>query len=713
MVPGAPGGARRGALAAPIPPAASRRPVCVLASPGRRGTYDAVLLSANELQGVLLELALLFALCVGVAVTFHRFKLPPIVGFLVAGVLVGPNAIGLVQHKEMVEHLAEVGVVVLLFAVGLEVPLGQISRLKRTILVGGGLQIVGTVLATAGLAVALGLSWNAGLLLGFLVALSSTAAATKILVDQGELAAPHGRVVLGVMIAQDLAVVPMILLLPFIVGGGDGGGGSPLRSLANLGILVAVLAAARFLVGPLVRLVARTRNRELFVLFLATWCLSLAVVTAALELSLALGAFLAGVLLADSDHHSQAASETEPFRDAFASLFFVSIGMLFDGVVVVERPVAVGVGLAAVLVGKAALMMLAASRLGQPGWVQLRAALTAAQVGEFSFVLVQLAKQKNPELLSGDLERVFLVVAVLSIAVTPLLYALGKRFAARARAAGDGGAGAAAGDGGHDGHHQGLVLQHHAIVVGFGPTGRTIAAGLQAAGVPYVVAEMNANTVKAEKQKGTPIVLADCTRIAALEALGVHGANLMVLAVNDAVATSRTAQLARQLAPDLHVLARTTYTAEAEGLRRAGANDVVPQELEASVEMLARSLRRFLVADDEIDRQVRDVRAAGGSGRIAGMAPGEASDVAAFVPGIGFAVHRVQPQAACLQRTLAEVGLRKRTGCSVVAVRRGDRNLGAITPETALEVGDTVVVIGPKERLADAAAMFAAPRAGA
>ena len=673
-----------------------------------------MLLSTNELQGALLELALLFALCVGVAVTFHRFRLPPIVGFLVAGVLVGPNAIGLVQHKAMVEHLAEVGVVVLLFAVGLEVPLGQIQRLRRAIFVGGGVQIVGTIAVTATVALAFGASWQLGVLLGFLIALSSTAAATKILVDHGELAAPHGRAVLGVMIAQDLAVVPMILLLPFVVGGG-GEAASPLRSLANLGVFAAVLVAARLMVGPLVRLVARTRNRELFVLFLATWCLSLAAVTAALELSLALGAFLAGVLLADSDHHSQAAAETEPFRDAFASLFFVSIGMLFDAGVVAERPLAVGVGLAAVLVGKAALMAFAVGRLGQPRWVQLRAALTAAQVGEFSFVLVQLAKQKNKDLLAGDLERVFLVVAVLSIAVTPLLYALGKRLAARARDAAAPTAGGAAGHGepGHgaavDGHHADLPKREHAIVVGFGPTGRTIAAGLQAAGVPYVVAEMNAETVKAEKLKGTPIVLADCTRQHALEALGVQSAQMLVLAVNDAAATSRTAQLARQLAPDLHVLARSTYTAEADGLRRAGANDVVPQELEASVEMLVRTLRRFLVADDEIGRQVRGVRARAGGDRLAEVAGGEAAQLAEFVPGVGFAVFRVQPAADCLHRSLAEVGIRRRTGCSVVAVRRDGQNLGAITPDTVLAPGDAVVVIGPTARLADAAAMFADP----
>lgn len=647
------------------------------------------------LEQALLELALLFALCVGVAVTFHRLRLPPIVGFLVAGVLVGPNAIGLVHHEDMVRQLAEVGIVVLLFAVGLEVPLGQIARLRRTILLGGGVQVVGTVVAAAGIAFAIGMPWPAAVFLGFLLSLSSTAASTKILVDHGELSAPHGRIVLGINIAQDLAVVPMILLIPML-GASGGDGNSVLTSLQNLGMLAAVLLVARILARPLVTMVARTRNRELFVLFLATWCLSLAVVTAHLGLSLALGAFLAGILLADSDHHSQAQAEIEPFRDAFASLFFVSIGMLFDWRTLVEAPVTVAGCLAAVIVGKALLVMLAAQQLGQPAWVRLRAALTLAQVGEFSFVLVQLGQRSK--LLPDLAEKIFLVVAVLSIALTPLLYGLGRRLAAGARDQGG-----ATKPGGQD------PRQGHAIIVGYGPTGRTIAAGLQAVGIPFLVSEMNAATVKSEKEKGVPIVLSDCTRVSALQALGVERANLLVLAVNDAAATTRIAQLARQLAPETHVLARTTYTAEADGLRRAGAHDVVPQELEASVEMLVRVLRRFLVPDDEIGRQVGAVRQRGGSGRHALHTPGEAADVVDFVPGIGFAVFRVQAGSACGQRTLAEVGIRRLTACSVIAVRRGGANLPAITPDTVLETGDTVVVIGPQTRLVDAAAMFAAP----
>ncbi|MBL8754055.1 MAG: cation:proton antiporter [Planctomycetes bacterium] len=650
------------------------------------------------LEQALLELTLLFALCVVVAVTFHRLRLPPIVGFLCAGVLVGPNATALVHNEAMVRELAEVGIVVLLFAVGLEVPLGQIARLKRTILLGGGVQVVGTVLAAAAVAWSIGMPWPTAVFLGFLLSLSSTAATTKILVDQGELAAPHGRIVLGINIAQDLAVVPMILLIPMLCTGGVDGGtaASPWHSLQNLGLLAVVVLVARFLVKPLLQLVARTRNRELFVLFLATWCLGLAVVTAHLGLSLALGAFLAGILLADSAWHGQAAAEMEPFRDAFASLFFVSIGMLFDWRTIVESPGIVTLCLGAVVVGKAAVVMLAARQLGQPAWVRLRAALTMAQVGEFSFVLVQLGKKQ--QLLQGEAEKVFLVVAVLSIAITPALYAIGRHLAAKAR----------------DLTKTGIRQKHddlrdHAIVVGYGPTGRALVAGLQAVGIPFVVAEMNGDTVRAEKAKGVPIVLGDCTRASVLESLGIERARILVLAVNDMAATSRIAQVAAQRAPEVHVLARAVYTAEADGLRKAGADEVVPQELEASVEMLTRVLRRFLVPDDEIGRQVRTVRRLGGGGdRAAPIVGTEATDVREFVPGITFAVFRVQAGTPAAGRSLGDAGVRRLTGCSVIAVRRGGGNLPVVTPETVLEVDDTVVVVGPEERIPDAGAMFTA-----
>lgn len=649
------------------------------------------------LEQALLELALLFALCVGVAVTFHRLRLPPIVGFLVAGVLVGPYGLGFVRHEAMVRELADVGVVVLLFAVGLEVPLDQLARLRRTILYGGGAQVLGTVLLGAGVCRLAGLGLHEALFLGFLLSLSSTAASTKLLVDHGEFSTPHGRIVLGINIAQDLAVVPMILLIPLLGSAGGGEGKSVPRALGDLGVLAAVLVGARFLLPPLLALVSRTRSRELFVLALATLCLGLAAVTAWLGLSLALGAFLAGILLADSDHHSQAAAEVEPFRDAFASLFFVSIGMLFDWRTIAAAPGTVALALLAVVAGKAAVVVAAARLLGMPFWVRVRAGFAMAQVGEFSFVLVQLGKQV--EVLHAGEERIFVVVAVLSIASTPLLYVLGQKLAARARGAGDG-----ARPGADE------RVRDHAIVVGYGPTGRTVVQGLRRLAVPVVVSEMNAATVKAEKARGVPIVLGDATRAGVLRALGIERAHIIVVAVNDTAAAARIAQLARNLAPQVHVLVRSVYIAESEGLRAAGAHEVVPQELEASIEMLVRVLRRFLIADDEIGRQVTEVRAtAGAGGRTAPALAAEAARIAEFVPGVGFAIWRIAPGAPAAGRTLAEAGVRRNTGCSVVAVRRQGRNLPVVVPDTVLEVDDTVVVIGPEARLADAQSMFTDP----
>lgn len=668
----------------------------------------------DVLEQVLLELAVLFALCVGVAVTFHRLRLPPIVGFLVAGVFVGPHAIGLVQHEVMVRELAEVGIVVMLFAVGLEVPLPQLRRLRRAILLGGLVQIVGTVAATALVGWLLGMGWPSAVFLGFLLSLSSTAASSKMLIDHGELSAPHGRTVLGIAVAQDLAVVPMILLIPLLgsmagaspvaVSGAHGpiaDAASPLVVLLNFGKLLLVVAIAKLLVKPLVSLVCGTRNRELFVLFLATWCLGLAAVTAHLGMSLALGAFLAGILLADSDHHSQAAAEIEPFRDAFSSLFFVSIGMLFQWRTIAEAPGTVAAIVCAVVGGKALIVFGAAQLLGQPFWVRVRAALTLAQVGEFSFVLVQLGNQSD--LLPRSAESLFVVAAVVSIAATPLLYALGHRLALRARNTSSYQAGATAVRSAGEAERS-----NHAILIGYGPTGRTVAAGLQAAGIPFVVAEMNASTVRTEKERGVPIQLADATRISVLNSLGVARAQLVVLAINDAGATQRIAQLVSQHAPQAHVLARVAYNYEVAQLQRSGAHEVVPQELEASVEILVRVLRRFLVADDEIGRQVRAVRAqAGGVDRASSVPPAQAHEVAEFVPGLGFAVRRVAAGSPAADRSLKDAGVRRHTGCTVVAVRRGDKNLSNVGPDTLLAAGDTVVLIGPQSRLLDAAAMFA------
>jgi CPA2 family monovalent cation:H+ antiporter-2 len=643
---------------------------------------------------VLLELALLFALCVGVAITFHRLRLPPVVAFLATGAVVGPRSLGLVHREDVVRELAELGIVILLFTVGLEVSVAQLVRLRRAVIVGGSLQIIGTVLVGAGAAMALGLPWNQAVFLGLLLSLSSTAVVSKVLGDHGEFNAPHGRISLGICLAQDLAVVPMILSVPLLAAAAGEGGTPVLWGMAkSLGILLVATLGIRWLLPRVLDLVARTRSRELFVLTVATLCLSMATITQQLGMSLALGAFLAGVLLADSDYHHQAVAEMGPFRDALSALFFVSIGMLFDPGVIAAAPGIAMVALLAVLVGKGVVVMGVAKWLGLPFWFRLRTALTLAQVGEFSFLLVQV----GANLLPPQLEKVFLVVSVLSIAATPVLYGLGLVLVRRARAAPDQGREPAAGK----------TVRDHAVIVGFGPTGQAVGRALQASGIPFVAVEMNAATVRAFRDRGFRILLGDCTRDVVLRAAAVEAARVMIVAINDADAASRTFRVARRLAPKLHVIARATYLAEVPLLRKTGASEVVAQELETSVEIMVRVLRRYLVPEDEIARQVKLAREAEGGGeKLAGVAPADVARIAEFVPGLAMQFFRVAADAEACGRSLLDAGIRRRTGCAVVAVRRGAENLPVITPETVLQADDVAVVIGPEARMADAAAMF-------
>lgn len=644
-----------------------------------------------SLDPILLDLALLFALCVVVVIVFHRLKLPPVVGFLLTGVAIGPNALGLVGHQELVEQLSEVGVVILLFSVGMELPLRQLADLRRTVLLGGGLQIGLTVLLGAGAALIGGLQWQAAIFLGLLLAMSSTAVATKLLGDRGELGSPVARLSISILVAQDLAVVPVILLLPLLAGGGGTIGELVLDSALAFFWLALAMTIAKLVVPRLLDLVAHTRSREAFVLTLIGLCLGMAVTTGYLGLSLALGALLAGVVLADSDYHHMAVSEVEPFRDALSSLFFVSIGMLFDPHVLVRSPLTVLFALLAVVVGKTAVIVAMSRLMGKPAWLGLRSGLLIAQVGELSFVLVQIA---DPTLLPTQWREVFLAVAVLSIAATPMLFAFGVRTRQSATSGGDD---PAHGDG-HATHRAG-----HAVVVGYGPTGQAVGRALRAQKLPFTAIEMNAETVKVHRMNGIDILAGDSTRAHVVKTAGIRTARVLVLAINDTDATRNTVALVRRLAPNLRIVARANYISEVDELYRAGANEVVPQELESAVEIMARTLRHFLVADDEIARRAQLVRElVPGHRRVALEQHRDAVDVGEFVPGIRVQVATVEAGSKAADKSLVDLQFRRKTAVNVIAFKHLEEISTNVDPARTLHAGDILVLLGPASRMPDA-----------
>ncbi|MCB9870193.1 MAG: cation:proton antiporter [Planctomycetes bacterium] len=653
----------------------------------------------SGLAEMLLELALLFALCIAVVLCFHRIKLPPIVGFLITGAVVGPHSFGLIEQPELVENLAEIGVVVLLFTVGMELSVRELLRMRRSLVLGGGLQVLVTIALGATVASLGGMPPRTAILVGFVITLSSTAVIAKLLQDRGELGTSPGRLAMSICVAQDLAVVGIILAVPLLgSGGGSGAAEMPLwRVGSSLLYLGALFAGAWLIVPRVLDLVSRARSREVFVLTIFTLCLAGATLTAAMGLSLALGAFLVGLVLAESGYHHQATAEVEPFRDALSSLFFVSIGMLFDYHVILEHPWKVGMGLLAVIVGKALVVWVAARALSLPGWVGVRAGLLLAQVGEFSFVVIQVARSNQLEL--GAIEGVFLVVAVLSIALTPLLMVLGRRLTERAVPS-------------VGGERSGPTRRKdHVVIVGFGPGGQAVAGALMAQSIPFVVIEMNAATVKAFKARGYPIFLGDSGREAVLKAAALEQARLLVLTVNDPGATRRTADLARRIAPDLHIVARTNYIGDVPVLRRLGVQEIVPQELETSIEIMVRVLRRYLVPDAEVGREVHRVRR-GADMPGSAVRPHDRDDarLSEFIPGLSVEAFRVERDSAIAGFALQDSDLRRLSGCTVVAVRRQTDTDIAIRPDTVLTEGDVAVLLGPSHRIAEAGYLFATPR---
>jgi monovalent cation:H+ antiporter-2, CPA2 family len=653
------------------------------------------------------DLLVLLGLGVVVVVLFSRVRIPPIVGFLITGVLCGPYGFGLIGELETVNALAEVGVVLLLFTIGIEFSVQQLVRLRIFLLGGGGLQVGLSILLTLVLARVAGHGVNVGVMLGMLVALSSTAIVIRLLADRGEVDAPHGHAALGILIFQDLCIVPMVLAVPFL-GGSNISGGQAIGIVVRALLFVALaFAAARWVVPRLLDLVADTRKRDVFLLTILLLCLGSAWASAQAGLSPALGAFIAGLAISDSQYNHQALGEVLPLREVFNSVFFVSIGMLFDVRSALGAPVATLVAITLVLVGKTAVATLAAWVLGQPLRVALLAGTAIAQIGEFSFVLAGAGREAG--LLTPSLYQLFLAAAVGTMALTPVLLWAGLRLATAAERLVP--AHLAAGRRGRElssaRHDQ---LTDHVIIVGYGLNGRNLARVLGRTGVPFVVLEMSPEAVRAERRRGRPIHYGDATRREVLEHAGIDAARILVIAISDPAATRAAVALARQLNPRVHILVRSRYVQEMEQLLALGTDEVVPEEFETSIEIFSRVLRRYLVPRDEIEQQVRAIRSEGyemlRSMSDDPVAPGALPRI---IPDLALEAYRVGEGSTLDGTTLARSGLREAHGVTAAAIQREDGST-VVTPTGGeqLAAGDIVLLLGRPDGLHAARTEFAA-----
>ncbi|TAL08676.1 MAG: sodium:proton exchanger [Nitrospirae bacterium] len=554
------------------------------------------------------DLVILFGASIVVVYCFNKLRVPAVVGFLVAGTLLGPYGLDVVNDVSHVEILAEVGVVMLLFTIGVEVSLARITSLRTV--VGGGLLQIGAAIALSALAgLAFGLPVNQGVFWGFLTAMSSTAIVLKMLTERGETNSPQGRLTIGVLIVQDLSVVPMMVLTPVLAGQGEGGVAAVAWSLLKALLLVTlILVAARFLIPRLLIEVVRSRSRELFTITIILACLGIAWLSSLAGLSLALGAFIAGLIISESEYSHQAMAEILPFRDSFNSLFFISIGMLLDLRVLLSHPVLILGLVALVVAGKFITAAGAAVAAGYPWRPAVLTGVALAQVGEFSFILSKVGKEVG--LLTAQSFQVFLTVSVLTLLLTPFLIQASPRVARRAEAI-------------QRLRHwlperpadpQAVPPRHlrdHTIIAGYGVNGRNLAQVLRETEIAFVVVEMDGEAVRQEQQKDMPIYFGDVTHPQVLRRLGIHEARALVLAISDPIATRRAVKVARQLNPALHIIARTRYLREIDDLRKTGADQVVPEEFETSIEIFSRVLQHYRMPSRVIAEKAERIRKEG------------------------------------------------------------------------------------------------------
>ena len=652
-------------------------------------------------------LIIIFGLSVLVVFVCHQIRVPTIVGFLLTGILAGPHGLGLVHGVDEVEPLAEVGVALLLFTIGIEFSLNRLAQIKRSVLVGGMLQVSLTLLAVFAVARQIGQPVGQAIFMGFLVALSSTAIVLKLTQERAEVDSPHGRTTLGILIFQDIIIVPMILVTPLLGGASENLVRISLVLMAKgIGIIALVIVCARWIVPGVLYQIARTRSRELFLLTIVVICFAVAWLTASIGLSLALGAFLAGLIVSESEYSHQALGNILPFRDVFMSLFFVSIGMLLDigflfrhfGLIIL---ITAGVfSLKAIIAGCATVL------LGLQLRVAILVGLALSQIGEFSFILSKTGIEYG--LLSTTSYQTFLSFSVLSMAVTPFVIAAAPRVA--------------------DLISRGPVpqwlrrglypvsemtasgMEGHVIIVGFGVNGRNVARAAGVADIPYVIIEMNPETVRSEQARGEPICYGDATQEAVFRHADIQDAKIVVVAINDPAATRGITEVARRLNSNVYLIVRTRYFQEMTPLYKLGANEVIPEEFETSVEIFNRVLTKYLVPRGAIEKFAAEVRSDGYE-MFRTLAPKTASfaDLKLQVPDIEISALRIDERSPIVGKSLAQIELRKKYDVTVLAMRRGTEVVS--NPDVAMpfHAGDVLFAAGSSEKIAGVAGLFHNP----
>ncbi len=680
---------------------------------------------------LLKELIVILVIVIPAILVGMRLRIPSIVVFLIVGGVLGPSAFGLVESRHEVELLAEIGVVLLLFTIGLEFSLEKLGRLKFLVLFAGGGQVGLTILVVWSTAMYGGVSFERAMVLGFLVALSSTVIVLKTLGARGEVDTPEGRVSLSILLFQDLMIVPMMLILPLLAAGADGGGVDLGSLTATIGVafggVVFILVGAYLVVPYLLKFTASANNRELFLLTVIFIVFGTAYIATYFGLSLALGAFLAGLIVSESDYADQVVADVLPMRDALSSLFFIAMGMFLDVDFLRENYAQVLGAAAIILLLKGAIITFVVYAMSYPLRLAIVSGLILGQIGEFSFILALSANEYR--LIAEQDYQLFLSASVATMMLAPFLIRYAGRFGflledrlglerlsqpfvqlrrilsrERTEETGVREAGAdAAPESASPAKTKAKTeksdaLSGHVIIVGFGKSGQQLSQVLGRVGIKFVVCEIDHRRFRLAREQDSPAIYGDAASTEILHKLHVHSASSLVLTAGTPDIVARTVRVARKENPRIHVIARTRYIDDIESLRLAGVDQVVPEEMETSIEIFSLVLRHYHIPRNVVATQIAVIRSEDYGplvGNEAGSTQSKLEQLTHILSATATESGLLLDDSPAIGKSVADTNIFGETNVTIIAVVRSDQSV-AHNPggDFVFAAGDIVIMIG-------------------
>jgi CPA2 family monovalent cation:H+ antiporter-2 len=651
---------------------------------------------------ILKDIVIIFSLSTLVNYVFTKIKTPTIIGYLLTGIIAGPYALALIQSPKEIELMAEIGIILLLFTIGLEFSLNHILKIRKIVFWGGLLQLFATAFVTMVVARFYDLNWNSAFFIGLITALSSTAVVLKLLQERSELTSNYGRTVLGILIFQDIILVPLLLITPLI-------GGEIVNFPKQIAILILktiliiglVYISNRWLMPRLLHLIAMTRNQELFFMSILLICLAVALLTSELGMSLAFGAFLAGLMISESDYSHNIFGNIVPFKDIFTSFFFVSIGMLLDLNFVFENINLVLFTVLLVIAFKMMIGSFTAFILGHTLKGTILVGIAISQVGEFSFILAKLGRDYS--IISAFYYQLFLAVAILTMAMSPLLIQIAGKTADLLLKLPI-----------PDYIKNGLFplkqidipdLKNHLVLIGRDSRVLNLSVMARYMSVPYISIIFDPALVKEKQQKGETVIYGDAVNEPILKKAHVDSAEIVVISIGDLMPAMSVTRKVREINSHAYIIVRTKYVTDIEELYALGADQVIPEEFETAINMFERILKKYLIPRRDINEAIAKIREDHyGIFRQADTFAGHR--ISDDIPNIEVTALKVSEDSSLINKSIKELQFRRRFSVTLVAIKRKDKIIDNPESEEVFKKGDIAYVLGKPEQIARAIELF-------